>query len=148
MVPGIDDDETPDMRPGSDICRRWVSAAIAIAMASRMLLPLHDGVLVSVGGQLVPVCSASGLRFVPTPDAGAPSKQSQHRFGDPAACVHGLAAISCLQDGQGPHCLSAGPVRPTPAFGPAQGRGPEFALRDTRSRDPPAKRTLFFRALQ
>ena len=123
------------MRLGSARHRRWVTAVIAVAMASRMLLPLHDGVMVAAGGHLVPVCTASGLRFVPVGDE-QPKAPVPHS-GDQAACVHGLTAISCLHEFQRPACLSDAPVRESPGFGPPAQIILSFEIRDRRARDPP-----------
>ena len=135
MVRRPDRSGQPRMRPRSARHRRWVSAVIALAMASRMLLPLRDGVMVAADGHLVPVCTANGLRLVPVGET--PPKAPLPHAGDQAACVHGLSAMSCLQEFQRPACLSADPVRESPGFGLPARIILSLDIRERRARDPP-----------
>ena len=123
------------MRLGSARHCRWVSTVIAIAMASRMLLPLHDVVMVAAGGHLVPVCTANGLRFVPVGEAQP--KAPEPHSSDQAACVHGLTAISCFHEFLRPACLSDAPLRESRGFGPPARIILSPEIRDRRARDPP-----------
>lgn len=122
------------LRLRSSSYRRWVSAAIAVAMAFRMLLPLHDGLMISAGGGLVPVCTAAGLKFLPTP---GPDRRPVHRSGDMMTCVHGLAAVSCLHDQARPVCASGAVGLLTPAFDEPNGFSYRLQVPTNRARDPP-----------
>jgi len=130
MMPRLDRSETPGMCLGSARRRRWVSVVIAIAVASRLLLPVHDGEMVMTGGRLVPVCTVNGLKFVP---AQAPERHS----GAQAACVHGLAAISCLEAFLRPASVPGDAVQEGAGVGVQALRSLSPEIRDRRARDPP-----------